>query len=154
MSKVSVKLNHKRQVSSKLLEIEKQQEEQLKNTYDRLSLRMSRVDSKRQEQIKKRIDTCKTHDDEWKTKVDAMEKRQKKENRDAEIRARKFRQDHEDYIKKKQQIVSTLNQKRQSTRKSSLDNQSYRSSLVEPIRKLDESIKTHQQRSSRIQFHK
>lgn len=68
-------------MSSKLLKIEQQKEQHLQQTYDRLSQRMSRVDHKRQEQIKRRIETCKTHDEEWRTKISTIEKKLKKESK-------------------------------------------------------------------------
>lgn len=84
MSKVSMAIDKKRQVSSNLLHLEHLHEAQLQRTFDRLNQRMTNVDGKRKEQLKKRIETCRSHDEQWRTKMTQIDKKMRQENRAAE----------------------------------------------------------------------
>jgi len=84
-------MNKKKQVSTKLLHLEHEQEEQMQRTFARLNQRMSNVNSKREEQIKKRIDSCRSHDERWRSKMTEIDKRIRQENRAAEEKVTKYR---------------------------------------------------------------
>lgn len=83
MSKVSLTMDKKRQVSSKLLELEHLQEDKMQRTFDRLQQRMNNVDNKRKEQLRKRIESCRSHDEHWRNKMTEIDKRIRQENRAA-----------------------------------------------------------------------
>ena len=87
----------------------------MQRTFARLNQRMTNVNSKREEQIKKRIDSCRSHDERWRSKMTEIDKRIRQENRAAEEKVTKYRKQQDEYLQRRHTQASNSHPRRNST---------------------------------------
>lgn len=77
------------------MHIEEESEAELQRRMSKLNEKMISVEVKRKQQLQKRIENCKLHDDDWQRRIKQIDQKIKESNRDATIKLRKFKEEYD-----------------------------------------------------------
>lgn len=95
-------MSHLKRVQENLQELDEQESKNLKQQYENLKVKMAAIETKRNKTIQDRVKLYKQNDERWFHKLKEIQQRFRQQNREAMDKARKYREESENYWKNKE----------------------------------------------------
>lgn len=99
MSKMTSQLTHLKRVQDNLHELDEQEAKNHKEQFDNLKKKMADIEAKRNKKMEDKVKQYKQNDERWFHKLKEIQQKFRQQNRDAIEKAKKYRDESENYWK-------------------------------------------------------